>query len=128
MKTLLRYIPISLFVSLVVFDFLQIYYFTNDACACVVNYKSIFLGNEILNLGFISFMYLAVKRSKLCYYNIVATIGLFIITLLNIIAITTKFDYTFYNSLVTQILITILCIMSIYLLNREIYVQFRRRN
>jgi len=117
---MLKYIPIILFASVFIFDMVTIYFIDFKPCSCVTQYNFQFMFNELCWLGFISFMYFTAKRSRLCYYNKLSIVGLLILTLLNIIAISTPFNFSIYSSVITQISISAILMSSIYFLIKKI--------
>ena len=116
---ILKLIPITMFLSMVVINLIYIHLVTVQGCECGYVYKSQFLIDSIFDMVFIYFMYLVVKRTKLCYYNIVSVFGLGFMAALNIVAITTPLNYTMYNSIVTQTSLIGLSLLVIYLLIKK---------
>lgn len=114
-KKIVTYAPVVAFLSLMVFDFYQVYFVSKAPCECVVQYTDSFMMNEILFLIMSLFLFATSKNYRLCYYNKLASAGLIITSLLNIIAISTPFDFSIYNSIITQIFFTSITLVIVYL-------------
>lgn len=116
----LRYImsrvPVFLFLLIVVFNLI--------ACNFEIgNYlKVYYVANETLGAPLVSnlFMLAACYSYKLCWYNKVSVYGLLLLNLINILAITTPLGDDSYYTIISQVAMIPVSILSLILLIKKI--------
>lgn len=115
---ILTFVPVSLFLAVVGFNFLFTYLNLNDD-----NYLKIYYtANEILGAPLVMNLFLlgACYRYKFCYYNKVSVLGLLMLNVINLIAINTSLGgYEYYN-VIAQVSICPLIVLVLILLIKKI--------
>lgn len=108
------YVPISLFLIVVSFNFLFTYLDVNDDTYL----KVYFSANELINAPlFVSLALLYTSyRHRLCHYNRISSLGLVMLNVINLIAIHTDLDDSQYYNVIAQISIAPIVLLSIILL------------
>lgn len=93
---------------------------SNKCFECFAKLKPVFLLVEITDFLFITFMALIVYGSRLCVSNVLSVGGLYALSITNILGMLTPIKYDFYHSIVLQIGLTAVLIISVlYLLKRK---------
>lgn len=117
LNKILTLVPVSLFLTVVAFNFLFTYLNLNDD-----NYLRIYYtANEVLGAPLITNLFLlgACYRYSFCYYNKVSVSGLLMLNVINLIAINTSLgEYEYYNAIAQVSIAPILVLVLILLIKK----------
>ena len=118
LNKILTLVPVSLFLMVVLFNFVFTYLDLNDS-----NYiKIYYTANEVLGAPLITNLFLlgACYRYKLCMYNKVSVLGLLLLNVINLLAILTNLGELEYYSIVAQVSIVPVAVLALILLIKKI--------
>jgi len=115
---ILTYFPVSLFLSVVLFNYLFLFVDVSN-----INYLTIYYNfNEILGAPIVTNLFLlgACYRYKFCNYNKVSVLGLLLLNVINLIAINTSLGESEYYCAVTHLMIAPVAILVTILLIKKL--------
>jgi len=117
LNKILTYVPVTLFLIIVVFNFVFARLDLPDSAYLKTYYNS----NEIIGSPLIMnlFMLGCCYRYRFCYYNIVSVFGMILLNIVNLLAINTSIGESEYYEAVTQIIIApVFALVIIFLIKK----------